>query len=1071
MNGHFRGASHIFAWWLLAGAAAGSFAQQYPFLPVPGSPAAVTGLFQDSSGRLWLGGLEPACFDGSRFFFLRDYGIPPVQVYAFAEDTSGAIWMGAETGVYRFANGRVEEIGKGVAPSVIAASPEMGIAAVGPLGHGDPANASLVRFRRTGDKWITETVMSLNSPGPITLDPFGILLYPSPGEGWNEIRLEDVVRWRPGGQVPIVRHAMAHFPGNGPIKVARDHFGCVWWEVSGGAGVDCKGRPDSRLPNQTIQSYPHEGLDGMMVLQASNDLSVGRPGTGRRIAHANGLPGLQDAIPGRDGNIWIGTKQGLYRMASPFRIEYWTSRDGVAGVPWSIGRSGGRIYAGLEKGRIVVLTADRMHWDAIANFQERRLVSGLLGAGNGSVLASFIDGGAVQLAPNGKVLARAEDRHALAAMRLTRTAENEVWLGSHWLGRLLRKGSILRWDEHPLNTQPSANVLAVKYEEHTHKLWACYNGGLVMRDEHHAWREFTTRDGLLTNGCWSLAPLPNGDVWYAYYNVRALALIRPTAGGGITVRQYQADRILEPGGDTLDADQRGWLWRGGDLGVYVADASQAEAGKWLQLDRSDGLPANGMNSGSVFVDGDKSLWWGADYDLVHYIPPPDLVTPRFAPQVFVSAFSWDGAPPRLAEAVRALPHGSKVTAHIGSLQFDRRNALWLRYRVLPEHPGWIETRSLDLALGKLSAGAHTLEVQGRVFTGPWSGTASRQFTVLRPIGLTWPLLAGYFLVAMSLTAGGYLLRRRRLAEDARLLPDLAAWRMGALLPEIHELEGTLLDSRFEVGGLLARGGFSNVLEGYDCEQMQRCAIKVFRGEVTTDKAWIERRFEQEVAALQKVRHPNVVSIYAHGRAPSGAPYLVMEFVEGRNLREVLEAGPLTPRRTGRLLRQLAGALDAIHALEICHRDVKPENVIVRREGSADEESVLIDFSIAIVKDANETMHGLSRAAGSFDYMAPEQAVGYAEPSSDVYSLAKLVLEMLTGRRLRDLLPDAALDLPGRMRQFARGLEVRLSGESIEMLATALEFDPARRPRAAGLFAAPLVKDLDRDASIWPVASS
>ena len=228
-----------------------------------------------------------------------------------------------------------------------------------------------------------------------------------------------------------------------------------------------------------------------------------------------------------------------------------------------------------------------------------------------------------------------------------------------------------------------------------------------------------------------------------------------------------------------------------------------------------------------------------------------------------------------------------------------------------------------------------------------------------------------------------------------------------------------------------------------------------------------------MAALKKVRHPNVVSIYAHGSAPSGAPYLVMEFVEGKNLRMVLEAGPLPPQRTARLLRQLASALDAIHALEICHRDVKPENVIVRdivrNGGSPEEEAVLIDFSIAIVKDANETLHGLSRAAGSFDYMAPEQAVGYAEPSSDIYSLAKLLLEMLTGRQLKDLLPDAALDLPERVRGLARGLEVRLSDESIEMLATALEFDPARRPRAAGSFAGPLVRDLDSDAGIWPAA--
>jgi tRNA A-37 threonylcarbamoyl transferase component Bud32 len=1055
MNRFSRRAACILVWWLLAGASSQAFGQQYPFLPVAGSPKAVNILFQDSRGRLWLGGLEPACFDGTRFFLLRDYGLPPAEVYDFNEDSSGAIWIGAETGVYRFGNGRVEEISKGVAPSVIAATEDIAVAAIGSLGRDYQTSASLVRFQRTGHGWVKETVMSLDSPGPLTLDPSGMLLYPVPGKGWREIRLADVVRWRPGSKVPVIWHPVARFPGNGPIKVLRDHTGCVWVGALGGTGYDCGNNAHGMV--SATQSNMHEGLDGSMILHGDSLLAVGRPGSFRVATRANGLPGLVDAIPGRDGTVWLGNSQGLYRFASPFRVEYWSIREGLGDAPWSIARSGGKVYAGLRT-RIVVLNEDRLRWESVASFEQRGFVSGLLGAEEGTLLASLSGGRAVQLSTQGRVVARTGKDHP-ASMRLARTPDGEIWLGDGGLGRVTRNGNALKVEDHPLQTRPSGNLLAIKYEEHTRKLWACYNGGLVVRDEQGRWKEFTTRDGLLVNGCWSLAPLPNGDVWYAYFNLSAIARIRPAAGGRITIRQYGSnDGIPEPGNDTMDADQRGWLWRAGGLGIYVADAAEAEAGKWLQLDQSDGLPANGMNSGSVFVDDDGSLWWGADNDLAHYTPPPDLVTPHFAPQVFVSAFSWDGAPPRLAEAVSALPHGSKVTAHIGSLQFDRRNALRLRYRMLPEQSTWRETRSLDLALGKLSSGAHTLEVQGRVFTGPWSGTASRSFTVLRPTGLTWPLLAGYFLVVASLAAGGYVLHRRRVAEDAALLPDLAAWRMGALLPEVHELEGTLLDSRFEVWGLLARGGFANVFDGHDREQKQRCAIKVFRGEVK-EKAWIQRSFEQEVAALKKVRHPNVVSIYAHGSAPSGAPYLVMEFVEGKNLRMVLEAGPLPPQRTARLVRQLASALDAIHALGICHRDVKPENVIVRNEGSAEEESVLIDFSIAIVKDANETLHGLSRAAGSFDYMAPEQAVGYAEPSSDIYSLAKLLLEMLTGRQLKDLLPDAALDLPARVRGLARGLQVRLSDESIEMLATALEFDPARRPRAAGSFAEPLVNDL------------
>jgi tRNA A-37 threonylcarbamoyl transferase component Bud32 len=493
----------------------------------------------------------------------------------------------------------------------------------------------------------------------------------------------------------------------------------------------------------------------------------------------------------------------------------------------------------------------------------------------------------------------------------------------------------------------------------------------------------------------------------------------------------------------------------------VASKSDAEAGKWLQLNLPGEFPADDINTGSFFAADDGSLWWGADFDIVHYMPRHDLVNPTFAPQVFVSAFSWDSNPPRMAEAVGALPSGSKVTAHIGSLQFDRRASLRVRYRVRPEQTSWRETSNLDLPLGTLSSGTHLIEVQGRVFTGPWSPIQNQAITILLPLWRTWPLLLIYATALTALTSASYLLYRRKQADNAELLPDLAAWRLGALLPEVHELTGALLDSRFEVGELLARGGFANVLSGCDRQQQQRCAIKVFRTEVK-EKAWIQRRFEQEVAALQKVRHPNVVTIYAHGTAPSGSPYLVMEFVEGRSLREALEGGPVNHRRIARFLRQLAAALDAIHALDIWHRDVKPENIIVRHENSPEEEAVLIDFSIAIVKDANETLHGLSRAAGSFEYMAPEQVIGYAEPSSDIYSLAKLAIEMIAGRRLPELLPAASMDLPARVRELLTKLGAGLSDESIERIACALEFDPAKRPRAAGMFVAPLVRDLESD---------
>jgi tRNA A-37 threonylcarbamoyl transferase component Bud32/ligand-binding sensor domain-containing protein len=1032
--------------------ASAGFGQQYPFLSVPGSPKSVKSLFQDSRGRLWLGGQQSACFDGTRFFFLRDYGFPDAEAYDFSEDPGGSIWIGAATGIYRFANGTVEQIGTGVAVSVIAVSANLAIAATGPPGLGIPTNTTLLRMQRSGDRWTAETVMTLDSPGPLTLDRLGTLLYPGSGKAWSEIRVEDVVRWRRGAALPVIRHPADRFPDNGPVKVMRDRQGCLWVAADGGTGYDCgKGNHVALFDGANTRSRIHEGSDGAMVLWGDSLLAVGRPGSFRIATRANGLPGMVDAIPGRDGTIWIGTTQGLYRLASPFQVEYWTIRDGVAYAPWSLARSDGRLYAGLDSGRIVILDANGSRWNAVGTFEGRGMVSALLPIGGGTLLAGFSGNGVLLLGANGKVLASTGKDHRTVAMRLARTPDGEIWLGGGFLERVSRDGPLLKLENHPLQTQPSRNILAIKYQEETRKLWACYNGGLVVRDAHGSWTEISNRDGLVGNGCWSMAPLPNGDVWYASFLAHTLSLIRPGADGRVTIRQYDAnDGIPDPGGDTMDADQRGWLWRGGEQGVFVADAAEAEAGKWMQLDQTDGFPANGMNSGSVFVDNDRSLWWGADNDLVHYSPPSDLVTPRFSPQVFISGYSWSGQEPRLAEAVRALPHGVKVSAHIGTLQFDRRNALRLRYRILPDQQAWRESQSLDLALGSLSSGGHTLEVQGRVFTGPWSPVLSQSITILGPAWSSWPLLLLYGIAFTTLASFGYVAHRRQRAERAELLPNLAAWRVGALLPEVHELAGTLLDSRFEVGDLLARGGFANVMDGYDRAQKKRCAVKVFRSEVK-DMQWIQRRFEQEVTALQRVRHPNVVSIYAHGSAPYGAPYLIMEFIEGRSLREVLEHGALSLNSTARMLEQLGGALDAIHAHGIWHRDVKPENIIVRGEGAA-VEAVLIDFSIAIVKDANETLYGLSRAAGTFDYMAPEQAIGYAEASSDIYSLSKIVIEMLTGRRLSYLLPDACLDLPDRVRDLLKNLDIRLSGDAIDILARALEFDPTKRPRVAGSLA-------------------
>jgi ligand-binding sensor domain-containing protein len=735
-------------------------------------------------------GPDLSCFDGSRFFSLSDYGLPAAITLDVAEDASGAIWIGTENGAYRFWSGHVENVASGSAFSLVPISPDAVAAVTGPPGRTAPDNsARLVRIQRTATVWKAETLMNLDSPGPLTLDKGGNLLYPWPGKGWNEIRSMDVVRWHPGAPVPVTHHPVAAFQVyNGEMKVMRDRDGCTWLGAGGGSGSNLftcdDGRSSYPIENTRLRANFHEASDGTMVLWGDSLLAIGHKGSFRVATPANGLSGVADALPASDGTVWLASSSGLYRFASPFRLEYWTAREGLRPAPWSVAKSAARMYLGVDQA-IMVLSADRRQWDLFASLGGGGPVTSLLGTPGGSLLASAMAGVGIHLTPQGRALART-DSAAVGGMRLLRTPDGEIWLGGRSLTRLTHKGNTIIGQDHPLRTHPSRNVLAVKYEPRTRKLWACYNGGAVVRDENGNWREITTRDGLLVDDCWSLAPLPNGDVWYSYLGAPAIALIRTNALGKITVRQY--GRSEGAGGtDALELDQHTRLWR---EGLYVADPTQAEAGNWMELNQYDGFPTTSINSGSFFTDPDGSLWWGADNDLVHYNPPPDLVTPQFSPNVFLSAFSWNGNPPKLAEAVSDLPHAATLTAHVGSLQFDRRNALRLRYRLLPDQPSWRETKSLDLPLGVLPSGAHTLEVQARIFTGPWSHTVRRGFSVLPPIWLTSRFFLFYLLAATLLFTSIYLLRRRRQWEEQSLMPDLGKWRLGALMPESHDLLGT-----------------------------------------------------------------------------------------------------------------------------------------------------------------------------------------------------------------------------------------------------------------------------------------
>ena len=1002
-----------------------AFGQQIPFVPVtgPNAPQGASWLFEDKiRGGLWLGGMVQGSegliyFGGSRFILPLDDRFPKVSISGMAEDSEGGIWLATNEGIFRVSKGRLVCIAAGRADAgIVQAAADLFMAAVVRPGAN---NAELLKVGRGSHGWRVEVILPSTPSLRFQSDNAGNIFYVCPG-GYCEIRGNDVANAHAGSVLATTGHSMPALTGFSSRDVAfRDRFGCVWMRSMTTLKYQCPaGTLNARADQVGIAGPGNEFIselpDGSMLIPSFGKLAVGRPGHFRVVTALSGYPGTLNAVISKDGSIWLSNSNGLFVFPTHLPIEFWTEREGLDGNTWSVLRTSDKTFAIAGNG-LAVLNTDRTRWSSLPFGQDlERLYPG---PGN-TFFTEDTSHRMVELDDGGKLMRSIKPRleeSLPVSVRGDPQGGGGSWSCSAIL-ELIRKGQ--GWNYPRANNDELEEWCRYLLVDNSGEIWAGSNGRL---------------------GTFILIQDPKG----------AKPAFQTFSSGG------------EIGNGTirfLGVDSRGWLWRGSPVGVYVADTDEARQGRWLYLNHQDGIAGTDANRGSFFSDPDGSVWFGLDNSVNHLHPPSDFLHPSYAPEIFVSGYSLNGGDMKMADMVANIKSEDSITANISSLQYDRRNSLWLRYRLLPEQATWRDSRGLDLLLGTIPAGTHTLEVQGRIFTGPWSGTVSRSFRVLKPLWLTKPFLFSYTVGTILLVLAFEWLRRRRAWDERMLMPDLADWRMSALLPEGDELTGTKLDGRFEVGKLLAKGGFASVLVGYDGNERRLCAIKVFRGEVK-NKASTLRGFEQEVASLRQIRHPNVVTVYADGFTSTGAPYLAMEFVEGKNLRDILKEGALPGYRVARLLRQLASALDAIHRCGICHRDLKPENVIVRQNGQEDEEAVLIDFSIAIIKDANETLYGLSRAAGTFDYMAPEQAMGHARPASDIFSLAKLTIEMLTGKRLTVLLPDAALDLPGRTPTLLAKYKLGLSAVSVKMLADALEFDPGKRPNVASEFAMPIARDL------------
>lgn len=270
------------------------------------------------------------------------------------------------------------------------------------------------------------------------------------------------------------------------------------------------------------------------------------------------------------------------------------------------------------------------------------------------------------------------------------------------------------------------------------------------------------------------------------------------------------------------------------------------------------------------------------------------------------------------------------------------------------------------------------------------------------------------------------------------------------------------DARYEVEEELGRGGSAAVYRAHDRVLDREVALKILSGPLANDPEFVAR-FEREARLAARLHHPAIVTIYDFGALPDGRPFIAMHLLEGQGLERLLASRqPLAPARALRITRQMAEALDFVHAHGTVHRDVKPSNVIV---GGGDTVT-LTDFGIARAYDsARMTLTGLT--VGTPRYMSPEQIRGEdVTGQSDIYALGVVAFEMLTGRVPFEgdgtaLMFRIVHEAPPPVTALNAGLPAAVAA----VLARALEKDPERRWESAGAFATAL-----EDALREPVAA-
>jgi serine/threonine protein kinase len=260
---------------------------------------------------------------------------------------------------------------------------------------------------------------------------------------------------------------------------------------------------------------------------------------------------------------------------------------------------------------------------------------------------------------------------------------------------------------------------------------------------------------------------------------------------------------------------------------------------------------------------------------------------------------------------------------------------------------------------------------------------------------------------------------------------------------------TLAEGRYRVEDVLGRGGMASVYLARDAELERPVAVKVL-AEHLADQPDFRDRFLREARLAAQLSHPNVVQVFDVGEE-DGKPFIVMECVEGSTLAEELkERGRLEPEEVVDLALQICGGLEHAHAAGLVHRDIKPQNLLLRPDGTVK----IADFGIARAAETTRLTQ-IGSVLGTAAYLAPEQALGEeVTASADIYSLGCVLYELLAGRTpyIFQTLPELVVKHREETIEPLRELRPQISERLEAAIMHALARNPDYRPDSAAAFA-------------------